>query len=98
GQGLDVADRPPNLDNRHVGVGGHLAHGVLDFVGYVGNNLHCLAQVVPAAFLGDDLLVDPAGGQIVVTAQPGMGEALVVPQIEVRFRPVVGNENLTVLE
>src|ERR1700722_4234719 len=98
GQGLDVADGPPDLDNGHVGVGGHLAHGVLDFIGYVGNDLHRLAQVVPAPFLGDDLLVDPAGGQIVVTAQPGVGEALVMPQIEVGFRSVVGHENLTVLE
>ncbi len=98
GQGFDVAHRAPDLDNGHVGVGRHLAHGILDFIGHVGNHLHRLAQVVAAALLGDDLLVNPAGGQIVVAAQPGMGEALVMTQIEIGFRAVVGHENLAVLE
>jgi hypothetical protein len=64
----------------------------------MGNDLHGLAQVVAPAFLSDDLLVDSAGGQIVVPAQPGMGEALVVAQVEVGFRPVVGHEDLAMLK
>ncbi len=98
GQGLDVADRAADLDDRYVGIGSHLAHGVLDFVGDVGNHLHRLAQVVAAALLGDDLLVNPAGGQVVVAAQPGVGEALIMAQIQIGFRAVVGHENLAVLK
>ena len=79
-------------------VGGHLAHGVLDLVGDVGNDLDGLAEIVAAALLGDDLLVDAAGGQIVVAGQLSVGEALVVAQVEVGLRAVVGDEDLAVLE
>ncbi len=62
GKRFDIAHRSPDLDDRHIVVGGHFAHRVLDFVGHVGNDLHRLAKIIAAAFLGDDLLVDSAGG------------------------------------
>src|SRR6201992_994568 len=97
-QRFDVSHSSPDFDNGHVVVGRHLAHGILDFVGYVGNHLDRLAQVVPAPLLGYDLLVDPAGGQIVVAAEPGVGEPLVVSQVKVGFRAIVRDEHFTVLE
>ncbi len=77
---------------------GDLAHGVLDLVGDVGDDLDGLAEVVAAAFLGDDLLVDAAGGEVVVARELGVGEALVVAEVEVGLGAVVGDEDLAVLE
>ncbi len=99
GQRLDVAHRAADLDDGHVGaVGRDLAHGVLDLVGDVGNDLDGLAQVVAAALLQDDLLVDAARGQVVVARKRRVGEALVVAQIEVGLRAVVGDKDFAVLE
>ena len=62
-QRFDVADGAADFDDGHVGaVRRDLAHGVLDFVGDVRNDLDGFAQVVAAALLQDDLLVDAAGG------------------------------------
>jgi hypothetical protein len=38
------------------------------------------------------------GGPVIVAAQLGVGEALVMSQIEVGFRAIVGDEDLAVLE
>ena len=48
---------------------GQLAHRRLDLVGDVRNDLHGLAQVVAAALLLDDGLVDLAGGEIAIAGQ-----------------------------
>ena len=64
----------------------------------MGDYLDGLAQVVAPAFLGDDLLVNPACGPVIVASEAGVGEALVVPEIEVGFSSVVGDENLAVLK
>ena len=98
GEGLDVADCAANLDDEDLAVGGDLAHGVFDLVGDVGDDLDGLAEVVSAALLGDDLLVDAAGGEVVVAGEAGMGEALVVAEVEVGLGAVVGDEDLAVLE
>ena len=99
GQRLNVAHRAADFNNGHVGaVGGDLAHGILDFVGHMRDDLNGLAEIVAAALLEDDLLVDAAGGEIVVAGQRCVGEALVVSQVEVGLRAVVGNKNLAMLK
>ena len=75
-----------------------LAHGGFDFVGDVRNHLHGLAQVIAAALAGDDLFVDAAGGDVVGLGEAGVGEALVVAQVEIGLRAVVGDEDLAMLE
>ena len=62
------------------------------------DDLDRLAQVVAAPLLQDDLLVDAAGGEIVVAGERRMGEALVVPQVEIGLRAVVGDKNLAMLK
>ena len=98
GKRLDVADGAADLDDGDVAVRGDLAHGVLDLVGDVRDDLDGLAEVVAAALLGDDLLVDAAGGEVVVAGEAGVGEALVVAEVEVGLGAVVGDEDLAVLE
>jgi hypothetical protein len=50
------------------------------------------------AFLVDDGAVDPAGRVIAIAAKRGVGEALVMAQVEVGFGAVVEDVNLAVLE
>ncbi len=64
----------------------------------MGNDLDGFAEVVAAALLGDDLLVDAAGGPVIVAGKLGVGEALVVAEVEVGFGAVVGDEDFAVLE
>ena len=98
GEGFDVADGAADFDDGDVGVGGDFAHRVLDLVGDVGDDLDGFAEVVAATFLGDDLLVDAAGGEVVVAGETGVGEAFVVAEVEVGLGAVVGDEDFAVLE
>ena len=98
GQRLDVAHRATDFDDGNVHVLRHLLHRGFDFIGDVGNHLHGLAQVIAAPLLGDDLLVNAAGGPVVVAGQLGVGEALVVAQVEVGLGAIVGHKYLAVLE
>ena len=98
GQRFDVADGAADLDDGDVDILRDLLHRRLDLVGDVRNDLDGLAEIVAAALFGDDLLVDAAGGPVIVAGELGVGEALVVAQVEVGFGAVVGDENLAVLE
>src|SRR5580658_4107440 len=98
-EGFNVAHRTSDLDDSYVSaIRSHLAHGVLDLVGDVGNHLHGRAEVVAAALLLDDLLVDAAGGEVVVAREWRVREALIVAQVEVGLSAVVGDKNFAVLE
>ena len=76
---------------------GQLADGRLDLVGDVRDDLHGLAQVLAAALLLDDRQVDLAGGVVAVAGQRGVGEPLVVAQVEVGLGAVVEHVDLAVL-
>src|SRR5439155_7669549 len=69
----------------------------LDRVGDVGNGLDRGAEISAAALLGEDFLVDAAGGDVVLPARRPAGKALVMAQVEVGLSAVVGDENLAVL-
>ena len=102
-QRLDVADGAADLGDHHVDVAGvvrlaHRADPVLDLVGDVRDHLDGVAEVVAAALLGDHRGVDLAGRHVGDAGQVGVEEPLVVPDVEVGLRPVVGHEDLAVLE
>ncbi len=100
GQALDVADGAADLGDEHVDVegGGEPVHPRLDLVGDVRDDLDGAAQVVAAALLGDDGVVDAAGGHVGVALHELVDEALVVPEVEVGLGAVLGDEDLAVLE
>src|SRR5438067_4859237 len=60
GQALDVADRAADFDEHDVGVPRHAADRVLDFIGDVRDHLHRAAEIIAAAFLLNDALVNLA--------------------------------------
>ncbi len=97
-EGFDVADGASDLNDGNVAVSGNFAHGVFDFVGDVRDDLDGFAEVVAATLFGDDLFVDAASGEVVVAGEAGVGEALVVAEVEVGLGAVVGYEDFAVLE
>ena len=99
-QRLDVADGAADLDDDDVGgaVARHAPDALLDLVGDVRDDLDGAAEVVAAALLGDDRLVDAPGGDVGQLGQVLVDEALVVAQVEVGLGAVVGDEDLAVLE
>ena len=95
---LDVAHGAADLDQRDVGIAGALDDAALDLVGDVRNDLDGRAQVITTAFLAQHVLVDAAGGEVVVLGHRGADEPLVVAQVKVGLGAVVGDEYFTVLE
>ena len=73
------------------------ADAVLDLVGDVRDHLHGAPEILAAALLLDDRLVDLARRPVVVPRRHHAGEALVVPEIQVGLGAVVGDEHLAVL-
>ena len=96
-QPLDVARRPAELRDQHVHAFAAAHDALLDLVRDVRNHLHGLAEIVAAALLGDHGLVDLAGRDGIVARERSRREALVVTEVEVRLRAVVGDEDLAVL-
>ena len=90
---------PPTSTMTHVrvAVARDARDPLLDLVGDVRDDLDGAAEVVAAALLGDDRLVDPAGGDVGELGQVLVDEPLVVAEVEVRLGAVVGDEDLAVL-
>ena len=99
-QRLDVAHRAADLGDDDVDVLAlpHELDAVLDLVGDVRDHLDRAAEVVAAALLADHRVVDRAGGHVGRARGVRVGEALVVAEVEVGLRAVLGDEHLAVLE
>ena len=97
GQALDVADRAADLAQHEVDVLVAGGDEGLDRVGDVRDDLDGRAEIVAAPLLGDDLLIDAPGGDVVGLARRAAGEALVMAEVEIGLGAVVGDEHLAVL-
>jgi len=62
------------------------------------DDLNGFAQVVAASFPGNDGKVNLSGCQVVALSHPCGGKSFVVAKIKIRFRAVVGDEDLPVLK
>ena len=63
----------------------------------MGDDLHGATQIVPPALPVEHVPIDLAGGDGGVEGQVLVNEPLVVAQVQVGLRPVVGDEHLAVL-
>jgi len=63
----------------------------------VGDDLNRTAAVIAPSFLLQDGPVNFAGGDIGIFAQVFVDKSFVMPQIQIGFRAVVGDKNLTML-
>ena len=70
-QALDVADGAADLAQHEVVAVVAVADEILDGVGDVRDHLDGGAEIVAAPLLGEDLLVDAAGGDVVLLRSPG---------------------------
>ena len=96
-QALDVADGAADLDEHEVDSLVALEDEFLDRVGDMGNHLHRRAEKVAAPLLGDQLLIDAPGGDVVLPVGVAAGESFVMAEVEVGLGAVVGDEHLAVL-
>src|SRR5690606_624588 len=98
-QRLYVTHGAADLDQHDLGVRGLAgsADAVLDLVGDVRDHLDRVREVLAAALLLDDRLVDLAGRDVVPTAQVHVEEAFVRAYVQVRLGAVVRHEHLSVL-
>ncbi len=96
-QTFDVADRTADFDQYEVDVFVTRNDELLDRVRHVRNDLHRAAEIITAPLLGQDVLVDASGGDVVGFLGRHAREALVVAKIEICLRTVVGHEHLAVL-
>ena len=98
-QRLDVADGAADLGDHEVDVArlGDQRDPLLDLVGDVRHDLDGAAEVVAAALAADHRVVDAARGDVRGAARVGVGEALVVAEVEVGLGAVLGDEHLAVL-
>ena len=62
------------------------------------NHLHSFTQIVAAAFLKNDCLVNLAAGEIVVAREHAISESLVVAKIEISLRAVIEHVDFAVLK
>ncbi|CQA08506.1 Uncharacterised protein [Mycobacteroides abscessus] len=101
---FDVADGAADLGDDDVGPLpvfvrlGHRQDAALDLVGDMRNHLHGVTQVLATPFLGDDRRIHLPGSHIRRPRQITVQEALVVPDVQIGLRAVLGDEDLAVLE
>ena len=95
---LNVAHGAADLRDDHIRVPViHGVHPIFDLVGHMGNDLHRAAQVAPLALPVQHAPVDFSRGNGGVGIQGLVHEPLIVSQIQVRLRAVVGDKDLPVL-
>ena len=97
---FDIADGAADLRDDDVGAAlfGHAAQTLFDRFGHVRDHLHGTPEKIAAPFARDQALVDGALGEVRFPREVLVDEALVVPEVEIAFVPVVGHEDLAVLE
>ena len=96
-QALDVADGAADLEQHEIIFVIAARDEFLDRVGDVRNHLDGGAEIIAAPFLGEDVLIDAPGGDVVGLGGGTPGEALVMAEIEIGLGAVVGHEHFAVL-
>ena len=99
GLAFDVAYGAADFGYYHVGARrpAHVVDEGLYLVGDVGNNLHGLTEIFAVSLLIEDVPVDLARGKVGILVEIFVDEPLVVAEVEVGFRAVVGDEHFAVL-
>ena len=98
GLGFNIAYRTADFHDGQIGSAGSFLDALLDLIGDMGDDLYSAAQVIAAAFLLDDILVDPAGGKIIASGHAGAHEPFIMSQVQVGFCAVLGNIHFAVLK
>ena len=97
GHCLDIANRAADLAKYEIEIVVAAQHEVLDLVGDVRNDLHGRTEIVAAPLLLDDVLVDTAGGDVVVLIRGAPGKPLVMAEVEISLGSIVRHKDFAVL-
>ena len=97
-QGFDVANSSADFNEANISTACAALDTLLDLIGDVWNDLYSRAQIVAAALLGDDCLVDAPGREITVAPGRRSYETFIMAKIEVSLGSVMRDEHLTVLK
>lgn len=97
GQAFDVTDGAADLGDDDVGghLGGNFLDAVFDLVGDVRDDLHGAALVFTSTFFSQHALVNLTAGKVVQAGEIGVGEALVVAEVEVGLSAVIEHIHFT---
>ncbi len=98
GQAFDIAHRAANLAEHEI----HLILAdrdeVFDFIGHMRDDLNGFAKVIAAAFLFQNVGIDPPRGDRIRHPRRNAGEPLVVTKVEIGLGAVIGDENLAMFK
>jgi len=94
---LNITDCSSNFDNHYIVVVRDRIKGVLDLISHMRDYLNGLAQIISMSFLPDNLLINPAGGPVMVFGSSGQSKPFIMSQIKIGFGPIVGNKDFTML-
>ena len=95
---LNISHGTTDLDYDDIVVVFKGKHTRFYLIRYVGNYLDRFAEEFPFPFLGNNGIVDFAACKIVFFAELSFGKSFVMTEIEIRFRPVIGNKDLPMLK
>ena len=98
GKAFDVPNGTADFYDRHIHILGDPPDDCFDLVGDVRDDLNRLAEEFPFLLLLNHGLVDLARGGVVFFGQPDVREPLIVAQVQIGFRTVIGYKNLSMLE
>ena len=96
-QALDVADRAADFAENEINSFVALQNEFLDRVGDVRDHLDGGTEIIAAPLLREDLLVNASRRDVVLAARGASGKPLVVTQVEIGFRAVIGHEYFAML-
>ncbi len=97
GQAFDIADGAADFADTEIFVGQIAFDKFLDRIGDMRNDLNRRAEIIAAAFLGDDRRINLAGGDVVGLAGGDASEAFVMAEIEIGFGAVIGDVDFAML-
>ena len=98
---LDIADGAADFGDDDIWprlLVGLEAHPSLDFIGDVRNDLNRVSEVLAPSLFANDFLINLASRDIRCSREVDIQEAFVVTDIKICFCPIIGDENLTMLE
>ena len=96
---FNISGRAADFRDDHVCVGraSYIVNKRFDFIGNMGDHLYGLAEIFAPALLVQHIPVHLAGGQVGEPIQVFIDESLIVSEVEVGFRAVLGDEYLAML-
>src|SRR5262249_15323494 len=97
GQALDIADGAADLAEYKIFAIEIGLDELFDGVGDVGDDLDGRPEILAASFAANHRRIDPPGGNRIAAPRGDPDVALVVAEIEIGLRPVIGDEHLAVL-